>query len=202
MSDYFKSLPYRRILRLPVHRDGWHRFTDGERLAGKPRQRCAQSHFLLDSTIKSLRPGAANHLICFCFKAALSIFGMISGPLLGLYLLGMLFRTPNSTVSRNIQYIYIYIFLTGMFSCITHPVTSEVKQPWRIQKVFDCGRVCFAGWTYGNDCRPSVDSMGGDWGPDLPTTRRQDPTSATQHSELQQHELHGSSVDHSGSCDW
>ncbi|XP_024126035.1 sodium-coupled monocarboxylate transporter 1 [Oryzias melastigma] len=30
-------------------------------------------------------------------QAALSIFGMISGPLLGLYLLGMLFRTPNST---------------------------------------------------------------------------------------------------------
>lgn len=29
-------------------------------------------------------------------QAALSIFGMISGPLLGLYLLGMLFRTPNS----------------------------------------------------------------------------------------------------------
>uniref|UniRef100_A0A3B5MCP8 Solute carrier family 5 member 8, like n=1 Tax=Xiphophorus couchianus TaxID=32473 RepID=A0A3B5MCP8_9TELE len=30
-------------------------------------------------------------------QAALSIFGMISGPLLGLYLLGMLFRTANST---------------------------------------------------------------------------------------------------------
>ncbi|XP_054906424.1 sodium-coupled monocarboxylate transporter 1 [Poeciliopsis prolifica] len=30
-------------------------------------------------------------------QAALSIFGMISGPLLGLYLLGMLFRTTNST---------------------------------------------------------------------------------------------------------
>ncbi|XP_054472725.1 sodium-coupled monocarboxylate transporter 1 [Anoplopoma fimbria] len=30
-------------------------------------------------------------------QAALSIFGMISGPLLGLYLLGMLFRTSNST---------------------------------------------------------------------------------------------------------
>lgn len=37
----------------------------------------------------------------FCFQAALSIFGMISGPLLGLYLLGMLFRTPNSIVSTN-----------------------------------------------------------------------------------------------------
>lgn len=35
----------------------------------------------------------------FYFKAALSIFGMISGPLLGLYLLGMLFRTSNSVVS-------------------------------------------------------------------------------------------------------
>ncbi|KAM4613110.1 sodium-coupled monocarboxylate transporter 1 [Polymixia lowei] len=30
-------------------------------------------------------------------QAALSIFGMISGPLLGLYLLGMFFRTTNST---------------------------------------------------------------------------------------------------------
>ncbi|KAM8914928.1 sodium-coupled monocarboxylate transporter 1 isoform 2-T2 [Spinachia spinachia] len=30
-------------------------------------------------------------------QAALSVFGMISGPLLGLYLLGMLFRTSNST---------------------------------------------------------------------------------------------------------
>uniref|UniRef100_A0A8C6T6W4 Solute carrier family 5 member 8, like n=1 Tax=Neogobius melanostomus TaxID=47308 RepID=A0A8C6T6W4_9GOBI len=33
------------------------------------------------------------------FQAALAIFGMISGPLLGLYLLGMFFRTPNSIVS-------------------------------------------------------------------------------------------------------
>lgn len=38
-------------------------------------------------------------VMSFYFKAALSIFGMISGPLLGLYLLGMLFRTPNSIVS-------------------------------------------------------------------------------------------------------
>uniref|UniRef100_A0A667WJT9 Solute carrier family 5 member 8, like n=1 Tax=Myripristis murdjan TaxID=586833 RepID=A0A667WJT9_9TELE len=29
-------------------------------------------------------------------QAALSVFGMISGPLLGLYLMGMFFRTPNS----------------------------------------------------------------------------------------------------------
>lgn len=34
-------------------------------------------------------------------QAALSIFGMISGPLLGLYLLGMLFRTTNSIVGEN-----------------------------------------------------------------------------------------------------
>lgn len=128
MSEYFKSLPHRCILRRRMHRDGWRRFNDGQCLAGKPWQRCAQSRFLLDSTIKSLRPGAATHLICLCFKAALSIFGMISGPLLGLYLLGMLFRTPNSIVSRNIQYIHIF-FLTGMFTYITHPVTSEVKQP-------------------------------------------------------------------------
>lgn len=32
-------------------------------------------------------------------QAALSLFGLISGPLLGLYLLGMLFRTTNSAVS-------------------------------------------------------------------------------------------------------
>lgn len=126
MSKYLIHLPYRCILRRPVHRDGWRRLTDGERLAGKPRQRCAQSRFPLDSTIKSLRPGAATHLICFCFKAALSIFGMISGPLLGLYLLGMLFRTPNSIVSRNIQYIYIYIYIFFNWNVLLHNTSCHI----------------------------------------------------------------------------
>lgn len=58
-----------------------------------------RSYFLVYSSTKCLIFGNTTHQFYFYFKAALSIFGMISGPLLGLYLLGMLFRTSNSIVS-------------------------------------------------------------------------------------------------------
>lgn len=87
------TFPHRCFLWCPVHWHGRSRFTDGERFAGKYTFSVLQHHHLLQVRITRCLT------LCLCTQAALSIFGMISGPLLGLYLLGMLFRTTNSIVS-------------------------------------------------------------------------------------------------------
>lgn len=76
-----------------VHWHGRCCFIDGERFTGKHAFSVLQRHHLLQ--FSTTRCWSSS----FYIQAALSIFGMISGPLLGLYLLGMLFRTTNSIVS-------------------------------------------------------------------------------------------------------
>lgn len=137
-----------------------------------------------------------SHLIYFYFKAALSIFGMISGPLLGLYLLGMLFRTSNSIVSI----FYYWNIYSHSVTLLQHQDNLQIKL-WHIQEVFDCCCVYLAGRTCGNGHRSSVDSVGRDWRTDLPTNSWKDKSTPTEHCALQQHnapELHdNSSVDQS-----
>lgn len=159
---------------------------------------CCQycSHLLLYSTTMCWVIRITSHRTFFCFQAALSIFGMISGPLLGLYLLGMLFRTPNSIVSTSC--------LEHSLACLHHLSTQR--------KLYKCvtsrkylTAVYFAGKPYGNDHRSSVDSVGGDWSPDLPTDSWKDKSSPTQHCRVQQHngraQHNTSSMDHSSDSD-
>lgn len=93
ISSYHFKFSHRCFLWWPVHWHGRRCFIDGERFTGKRTFSVIQHHHLLQFRITRCL------ILCFCIQAALSIFGMISGPLLGLYLLGMLFRTSNSTVS-------------------------------------------------------------------------------------------------------
>lgn len=81
---------------------------------------------------------------------------MISGPLLGLYLLGMLFRTPNSVVG-----FHWYISQKATKSYRAIKVTLMI--------IFQNGHNNFSGRTAGNDCGSSVDSVGWDWRPALPS---------------------------------
>lgn len=62
-------------------------------------------------------------------QAALSIFGMISGPLLGLYLLGMLFRTPNSIGSLAGMVIGLVLTLWVGIGAQTYPPTADKTIP-------------------------------------------------------------------------
>lgn len=96
-----------------VYWNGWSSFPDGKRPAGNLNH---HEHKLLQSFIALQlhhEVKVANYRVNyfflflsfpppFSFQAALSIFGMISGPLLGLYLLGMFFRTSNSIVSISL----------------------------------------------------------------------------------------------------
>lgn len=125
-------------------------------------------------------------MIHLFIQAALSIFGMISGPLLGLYLLGMLFRTTNSTVSAN-----------------TQSFLNNLSQLWLTRKLSD-GR-CFypTGRTDGNDGGPGADPVGGDRRPDLPAAGREDQALAGHHLQLQQQrQRNGGSLDHSPCSKW
>ncbi|XP_068614522.1 sodium-coupled monocarboxylate transporter 1-like [Brachionichthys hirsutus] len=70
-------------------------------------------------------------------QAALSIFGMIGGPLLGLYLLGMLFRTSNSVGGLAGMIVGLVLTLwVGIGSQIYTP-TAEKTNPLPLSTV-DC----------------------------------------------------------------
>ncbi|XP_029005600.1 sodium-coupled monocarboxylate transporter 1 [Betta splendens] len=62
-------------------------------------------------------------------QAALSIFGMISGPLLGLYLLGMLFRTTNSVGGLVGMIIGLVLTLWVGIGGQIYPPTAEKTNP-------------------------------------------------------------------------
>uniref|UniRef100_A0A3Q3QQP3 Solute carrier family 5 member 8 n=1 Tax=Monopterus albus TaxID=43700 RepID=A0A3Q3QQP3_MONAL len=62
-------------------------------------------------------------------QAALSIFGMISGPLLGLYLLGMLFRTSNSIGGLVGMIIGLLLTLWVGIGGQIYPPTDEKTNP-------------------------------------------------------------------------
>lgn len=62
-------------------------------------------------------------------QAALSIFGMISGPLLGLYLLGMFFRTPNSTGGLAGMIIGLAVTLWVGIGGQIYPPTADKTNP-------------------------------------------------------------------------
>ncbi|XP_023125206.1 sodium-coupled monocarboxylate transporter 1 [Amphiprion ocellaris] len=62
-------------------------------------------------------------------QAALSIFGMISGPLLGLYLLGMLFRTSNSIGALSGLITGLALTLWVGIGSQLYPPTTEKTLP-------------------------------------------------------------------------
>lgn len=62
-------------------------------------------------------------------QAALSIFGMISGPLLGLYLLGMFFRTANSIGGLSGMIIGLVLTLWVGIGGQLYPPTSDKTNP-------------------------------------------------------------------------
>uniref|UniRef100_A0A8C6T612 Solute carrier family 5 member 8, like n=1 Tax=Neogobius melanostomus TaxID=47308 RepID=A0A8C6T612_9GOBI len=62
-------------------------------------------------------------------QAALAIFGMISGPLLGLYLLGMFFRTPNSIGSLSGLLIGLALTLWVGIGAQIYPATADKTNP-------------------------------------------------------------------------
>lgn len=131
---------HRCFLWWPVHWHGRRCFIDGERFTGKRTFSVIQHHHLLQFRITRCL------ILCFCIQAALSIFGMISGPLLGLYLLGMIFRTSNSTVS---------IFYHQ--NCHKLKKKSHTFRKYFIVSIYLAGRAC------GFDHWPGADFVGGDW---------------------------------------
>lgn len=62
-------------------------------------------------------------------QAALSIFGMISGPLLGLYLLGMLFRTTNSAGALTGMIVGLALTLWVGIGAQIYPPLPEKTRP-------------------------------------------------------------------------
>ncbi|XP_038553910.1 sodium-coupled monocarboxylate transporter 1 [Micropterus salmoides] len=68
-------------------------------------------------------------------QAALSIFGMISGPLLGLYLLGMLFRTSNSIGGLVGMIIGLVLTLWVGIGGQIYPPTDEKTKPLGVSTV-------------------------------------------------------------------
>ncbi|XP_053723681.1 sodium-coupled monocarboxylate transporter 1 [Synchiropus splendidus] len=66
-------------------------------------------------------------------QAALSIFGMISGPLLGLYLLGMFFRTANSIGGLSGMIIGLALTLWVGIGGQLYPPTSDKTNPLEVK---------------------------------------------------------------------
>ncbi|XP_051931099.1 sodium-coupled monocarboxylate transporter 1 [Hippocampus zosterae] len=62
-------------------------------------------------------------------QAALSIFGMLSGPLLGLYLLGMLFRTANSIGGLTGMFLSLVLTLWVGIGGQLYPATADKTNP-------------------------------------------------------------------------
>lgn len=93
-------------------------------------------------------------------QAALSIFGMISGPLLGLYLLGMLFRTPNSIGGLAGMVIGLVLTLWVGIGGQIYPPTAEKTNPLPVTTV-GCNstmsqNTTMAPWTTVLDVRPPL----------------------------------------------
>ncbi|CAG5978806.1 unnamed protein product [Menidia menidia] len=65
-------------------------------------------------------------------QAALSIFGMISGPLLGLYLLGMFFRTTNSVGGLTGMIIGLVLTLWVGIGAQMYPPTDDKTLPLKL----------------------------------------------------------------------
>ncbi|XP_061730272.1 sodium-coupled monocarboxylate transporter 1-like [Nerophis ophidion] len=68
-------------------------------------------------------------------QAALSIFGMVSGPLLGLYLLGMLFRTSNSMGGLAGMVLGLVLTLWVGIGGQIYPATSAKTNPLPVSTV-------------------------------------------------------------------
>ncbi|KAM9408554.1 sodium-coupled monocarboxylate transporter 1 [Pholidichthys leucotaenia] len=67
-------------------------------------------------------------------QAALSIFGMISGPLLGLYLMGMFFRTSNATGGLVGLIIGLVLTLWVGIGAQIYPPTADKTNPLPVSK--------------------------------------------------------------------
>ncbi|XP_047439863.1 sodium-coupled monocarboxylate transporter 1 [Mugil cephalus] len=79
-------------------------------------------------------------------QAALSIFGMIGGPLLGLYLLGMLFRTSNSTGGLVGLAVGLVLTLWVGIGSQIYPPTSESTDPLEVS-IEGCNRTTGLNYT-------------------------------------------------------
>lgn len=82
-------------------------------------------------------------------QAALSMFGMISGPLLGLYLLGMLFRTSNSTGGLVGLIVGLVLTLWVGIGSQFYPPTAEKTNPLPLSTV-NCTRPTDQNFTTAN----------------------------------------------------
>ncbi|XP_060925124.1 sodium-coupled monocarboxylate transporter 1 [Limanda limanda] len=90
-------------------------------------------------------------------QAALSIFGMISGPLLGLYLLGMLFRTTNSVGGLLGLIIGLVLTLWVGIGGQIYPPSDEKTLPLQVTTVGCFNASTMAPWTTGQpDFRPAL----------------------------------------------
>lgn len=68
----------------------------------------------------------------------------------------------------------------------TAALFGNIKTQWYRDEA-DCSSTCTAGRTCGYGHWSSVDSVGGNWRPGLPTNSRHDKSSSSDHCWLQQH---------------
>ncbi|XP_032405875.1 sodium-coupled monocarboxylate transporter 1 [Xiphophorus hellerii] len=95
-------------------------------------------------------------------QAALSIFGMISGPLLGLYLLGMLFRTANSTGGLGGLITGLALTLWVGIGAQLYPPTADKTLPLSLttvgcNKTVDLNSTTASPWTSPATLTPQPD---------------------------------------------
>uniref|UniRef100_A0A147A7D4 Sodium-coupled monocarboxylate transporter 2 n=1 Tax=Fundulus heteroclitus TaxID=8078 RepID=A0A147A7D4_FUNHE len=95
-------------------------------------------------------------------QAALSIFGMISGPLLGLYLLGMLFRTTNSKGGLTGLIIGLVLTLWVGIGAQLYPPTADKTNPLPLStagcnKTMDLNSTTATPWTSPATMTPQAD---------------------------------------------